>query len=303
LSDYLGLSLTADSRTLVSVQFQTLANIWTGAGAQPESAAQITPAASRYYDLAWTPDGRLLYASDGSDTVDLWIRNADGSGARQLTAAAHRNYAPASSPDGEFIVFHSDRSGNWNIWRMDAASGAAKPLTSSNQTESNWPQVTPDNKSVIYHQPAPGGKTHLWKVPSDGGTPVQLTDYNCMRPALSPKDGSIACWYSETVAKPQWRIAVIPPEGGPPVKVFEFAPTVSVESTLHWTGDGKAITYVDNRGGSGNIWSQPLDGSPARPLSNFSTGQLFSLAWSRDGRLAYSRGLQTSDVVLIRDEP
>ena len=59
----------------------------------------------------------------------------------------------------------------------------------------------------------------------------------------------------------------------------------------------------DNRGGSGNIWSQPLDGSPARPLSNFSTGQLFSLAWSRDGRLAYSRGLQTSDVVLIRDEP
>jgi hypothetical protein len=32
-----------------------------------------------------------------------------------------------------------------------------------------------------------------------------------MRPALSPKDGSIACWYSETVAKPQWRIAVIPP--------------------------------------------------------------------------------------------
>ncbi len=303
LSDYLGLSLTADSRMLVSVQFQTLANIWIGPGALPDSAAQITPAASRYYDLAWTPDGRLLYASDGSDTVDLWIRNADGSSARQLTAAAHRNYAPASSPDGQFIVFHSDRSGNWNIWRMDAASGAAKPLTSGNQTERNWPQVTPDNKSVIYHQPAPGGITHLWKVPSDGGTPVQLTNYNCMRPALSPKDGSIACWYSETVAKPQWRIAVIPPEGGPPVKVFEFAPSVSVESTLHWTGDGKAITYVDNRGGSGNIWSQPLDGSPPRPLSNFSTGQLFSLAWSRDGRLAYSRGLQTSDVVLIRDEP
>ena len=38
LSDYLGLSLTADSRMLVSVQFQTLANIWVGAGAQPESA-------------------------------------------------------------------------------------------------------------------------------------------------------------------------------------------------------------------------------------------------------------------------
>jgi len=58
---------------------------------------------------------------------------------------------------------------------------------------------------------------------------------------------------------------------------------------------------VDNRGGAANIWSQPLDGTPSHPLTNFRAAQIFSFAWSPDGRLAYSRGLQAFDVVLISD--
>ncbi|HKG21865.1 MAG TPA: hypothetical protein VKC34_08185, partial [Blastocatellia bacterium] len=65
---------------------------------------------------------------------------------------------------------------------------------------------------------------------------------------------------------------------------------------------GRALTYVDNRGGIANIWSQPLAGGEPRPLTDFKSDQIFSFAWSRDGRqLACSRGVITSDVVLITD--
>ena len=302
LTDYVGLSISADSRQLTSLQYQTLANIWVAPDGNAEHATQIVPGAGRYYDLAWTRDGKILYSSDASDTVDLWLRDADGSGAKQLTSGGRRNYSPAASPDGKYVVFHSNRTGNWNIWRMDTDGGNLRALTRDNNDGSNWPQVSTDNKWVIFHHRAPtGAALHLWKVPIDGGDPIEITQHNCLRPAVSPADGRIACWYSEDAAKPHWRIGIFPPGGGQPVKTFEFAPSVSIDSSMHWTQDGRAITYVDNHGGASNIWSQPVDGSPPHPLTSFKAAQLLSFAWSRDGKLAFSRGILSSEVVLITE--
>ena len=302
LTDYIGPTITADSRQLTALQFQTLANIWVARDGNAEHAIQIVPGAGRYYDLAWTPDGKILYSSDASDTVDLWLREADGSGAKQLTLGGRRNYAPTPSPDGRFIVFHSNRTGNWNLWRIDSDGGNLRPLTRDDADGSNWPQVSKDNNWVIFHHRAPtGAELHLWKVPIGGGGAVEITRGNCQRPAVSPADGRIACWYAEDAAKPKWRIGIFAPHGGEPVKTLEFAPSVSIDSTMHWTPDGRAITYIDNRGGVSNLWSQPLDGSPAHPLTNFKAAQILSFAWSRDGKLAFSRGILSSDVVLITD--
>jgi Tol biopolymer transport system component/TolB-like protein/Flp pilus assembly protein TadD len=302
LTDYIGLTITADSRQLTALQFQTLANIWVARDGNAEHAAQIVPGAGRYYDLAWTADGKILYSSDASDTVDLWTREADGSGAKQLTSGGRRNYAPSPSLDGKYIVFHSNRTGNWNLWRMDSDGSNLRPLTRDNTDGSNWPQISKDSQWVFFHHRAPvGAELHLWKVPIDGGGPIEITGQTCQRPAVSPADGRIACWYTEDAAKPEWRIGIFPPDGGRPVKTIEFAPSVSIDSTMHWTPDGRAITYVDNRGGVSNLWSQPLDGSPARPLTNFKAAQILSFAWSRDGKLAFSRGILSSEVVLITD--
>jgi len=71
---------------------------------------------------------------------------------------------------------------------------------------------------------------------------------------------------------------------------------------LRWTPDGSALTYVDESNGADNIWSQPVNGGPRKPLTNFKSGSILSFAWSYDGkRLAMSRGPVSTDVVLLKD--
>jgi Tol biopolymer transport system component len=99
------------------------------------------------------------------------------------------------------------------------------------------------------------------------------------------------------------RVAIIPFEGGDPVKVLDL-PRTSFTGTpgLRWTPDGRALTYIDTINGVSNIWSLPLDGGKPLQLTDFKTDQIFYFDFSRDGKqLAVSRGTQTSDVILIRD--
>ena len=224
LNDYDTVSLTADSRTLVTMQTQRLSNVWITQGRDARKAMPITSGAGRYFDMAWATDGHLLYASDASGNADIWEMNADGTGQKQLTADAGRNYAPTASPDGRYIVFHSNRSGTWNIWRMDRDGSNAKQLTNDSE-DSNWPQVSPDGQWVVYQRAGNGALETLWKVPIGGGAAVPLTDKVSVRPSISPDGKLIACWYWNEQRDSSGGIALIPIDGGPPVKFLTISPT------------------------------------------------------------------------------
>jgi Tol biopolymer transport system component len=55
--------------------------------------------------LAWTPDGKLRYASRASNQMNIGIMDADGKNKTQLTADDGNNWVPSASPDGRNIVF------------------------------------------------------------------------------------------------------------------------------------------------------------------------------------------------------
>src|SRR5436853_160096 len=73
-------------------------------------------------------------------------------------------------------------------------------------------------------------------------------------------------------------------------------------SGLKWSPDGRSVTYIDNSSTASNIVSQPIDGSPSKPLTRFKSDRISSFAWSHDGKqLFLGRGAQLDDVVLIKD--
>ncbi len=300
LDDYIGASLSARGSEIVSVQSQTLSNVYSAKADDLAHPLQLTAGSGRYFDLCWTPDGHILYASDAMGSADLWIMNKDGSGQRQLLAGAGRKYAPAASPDSGAIAFHSNRSGNWQIWRADVNGTESKQLSNS-AGDGNWPQFTADGKSVLYHRTSPNGVFNLWQVPAEGGQSVQITSALTMHPAVNRKDGRIAAWYSERTDSPEWKLAIFAPQGGAPLRVLDPTPGAKPDTLLRWMPKGDALSLIDYARSTSNIWALPIDGRPPRPLTSFDSGDIYSFDWSLNGTLIYSRGLTTADVVLIRD--
>ena len=130
---------------------------------------------------------------------------------------------------------------------------------------------------------------------------MQLTDRPSLSPAISPDGKLIAYAYLDDQRRKS--IAVISVQGGQPAKTFPLPSNVLVDIGvgLRWTGDGKAVAYVDNPNGISNLWTQPLDGGTPRQLTNFTSEEIFSYDVSRNGEIVVARGNLTSDVVLIRD--
>ena len=117
-------------------------------------------------------------------------------------------------------------------------------------------------------------------------------------PRISPDGKWIVCGWRKDLAS-TWRYAVVPFEGGQPVKVFDL---IGMRGQFHWAPDSKSLYYMrDTEGGVTNIWNLPLAEGEPRQVTNFKTETIHELAWSADGKqLVMSKGTTTSDVVMLR---
>lgn len=298
LMNYNSLSYARETGKLVTTQSTKVSRLWLVDEAETE---QATPAASVGIDyfseklgLGWMPDGRLIYGSRASGNADIWLMNPDGSEQKQLTVDASVEGQPTVSPDGRYIAFLSNRAGTYNIWRMNADGTQAKQLTTG--PWENSPSFTPDGKWIVYNGTL-REKPVLLKVPIEGGTPIPLTENISLRPAVSP-DGKMVAHLHMDEQTQRMKLAVVPLEGDHQVKMFDT--TISEPYIVNWSPDGKMLTYVDTREGVSNVWGHPLDGSQAKPLTNFKSDHIFRFAWSNNSKtMACERGFYLNDVVLI----
>jgi serine/threonine protein kinase/Tol biopolymer transport system component len=308
LNGYGGSSLgvTADSSTIATIQARESSRVVVLSPNEDEShARQVTPGGRTdgTDGLSWTPDGRIVYSARDGDNSDLWMVNADGTGRRQLTADAYWEHDATVSPDGRYIVFQSERAGNLNLWRIDADGNNPKQLTEGNAAEAN-PVFSPDGQWVVFMRGS-DNKPTVWKVNINGGAPVQLTDQFSLNPVVSPDGKWIAYGSLEEQPgnPPRPRLHIIAFEGGKPLKTIDLPASIVPErGGIQWTPDGQAICYAAFRAGMPNLWAQPIDGGPPKPLTDFKSDFIYRYAFSRDGKqIAVARGIDTKDLVLIKD--
>ncbi len=299
LNSYLSINLAANSSELIAIQSETFSGIWVASDATATRAVEIKTGSSKHFGLSWTPDGKIVYSSVASGNADIWLSEVDGSNLKQLTVDLGVDRHPAVSPDGRYVFFASNRNDKFNIWRMDIDGNNLKQLTDGDDEQ--FPSCSPDGKWVVY-QGVAAGVPKIWKISFDGGAPALLTDYYSNWPVVSPDGQRIAFAYLEEPNAPL-KVAVAPFTGGSPERVFNIPmltlPTL-VWQRVRWTTNSRELTYIDDRDGVSNIWSQPLDGGKPKRVTDFNSDRLFDLAWSNDGRrLGYVRGLVSTDVILI----
>jgi len=295
-NDYLTPSVSSDGATIAAVMIQNERSLFvsSGQGTNDSDFIQIT-SGDLPNSVSWTRDGKL--AIDTSTSLQLV--SVDGASKNELASdKTSASFHPSACPDGR-IVFVRTRGGSIsrNLWRVDADGTGLQQI--SQGEDDDRPACSPDGKWVLY---VDGTTQALMKVPLDGGqqqriggVPVEFTggiDFSRDGKAL------LVSTYDFKARKPD--ISLVDYETGKVLRVLEYDPRHS--GRVRFSPDGKAIVYPIREGGTDNLWLQPLDGTPSRALTRFTSLRIYSYQWSADGkRLALVRGDAPSDLVLIQE--
>lgn len=298
LSSYTWLSSTADAKTFVALQNNRTSTISIGEiGGEGRGFKEIAAEVGTLNPVFWTSEGKIAFRSDKDGTANVWTTDAEGNNRRQITTNAEvDSRAMCVSSDGKYAVFGSWRNGRSNLWRADWDGGNLKQLTDGEADV--YPTCSPDGKWIVYQQGLLNPK--LFKVSIEGGEPVQLTDFRAKWAAVSRDGSRIAFLF---MADGIWQIGVISMEGGALLHKFT-APANLTENTLYWSPDNQSLYYIGVEGSVGNIWRAPLDGTPAKRVTNFNSHLIADFSLSPDGKqFVVTRTASTSDVVLIENAP
>lgn len=293
LSNYQIISVSRNADTLVTIPNEREENVWVTTVNDPAAhAAQITSGRNTIHGIAYAADGRIVYASSASGSMDIWITDTNGGNPKQLTANTRYNAAPFVTPDGRYILFWSDRTGAIRPWRMNIDGSNQTPLTDGN---GDAPTTTPDSR-LVYYINYEAGIGNVWRLPIEGGTPQRIVEKNSLYPVISRDGKTLACFYQD---KPGvWGLAIFGVDGGAPLKIFSL-PNES-PTNLHFSPSGRSLVYGITGDGVDNLWEQPLDGSAPKQMTDFKSNNFRWFDFSPDGKqLAFSRGTSTKDAVLI----
>ncbi len=290
------LDLSRDGSSLVAIENNHSSDVWVLPNGDSAKARKITSGGSPVSLVSFLGKDHFAYSTGGGEVYSI---GADGSNPTLVAGSERHILFSLGCGDGKHIVYQAAENEQNNIWRMDANGGNPVQLAATKFTA--FPHCSPDGQWVTYLRDDPHG---IYMVPIHGG--AQSQDLPIPSPGglvgfswLSPDSKLVLYhWQNPDDMGSRAKMNVASVQGGPVLYSFEI-PSGGGEHT--WSPDGRAIDYSITRGGVSDIWRQPLSGGAPKQLTHFSSGLIYSFAWSTDGKsLAAARGSVTADIVLLK---
>ncbi len=297
-NNYSDPSVARDGRSVATVMSEGHFNLFTmPAGSNGTTQLRQVTSGAGGNRFAWTSNSDFV--RDSGEAGLRLVNSSSGAMSTLSSPASGFHFGPSACGDGRYIVFTvlSPATRTLNIWRMDATGGNLKQLSSGKIQD--FSVCSRDGRWVVYEDAIGGGQ--LMKVSIDGGESVRLSpELVANGYDISPDSTTVAFASFGHLGEHIEELTLVSLDPGQPPRKLAFERPRS--GALRYSPDGKAVVYPIRTAGVDNLWSQPLDGSKGKQITNFPAEHIIDFHWSFDGKqLGLIRGHTDSDVVLIHD--
>jgi eukaryotic-like serine/threonine-protein kinase len=243
-----------------------------------------------------SPDGRrIAFESGRSGNGEIWMADSDGSNLVQMTSlAAPATGTPRWAPDNRRIVFDSEASGHPAIYVVNVEGGPPQPLATG-MPDAHEPSWSADGHWIYF---VSGERPGIWKVPAEGGTPVQLAKDSGVNLPLESPDGTRVFYLVNGS-----NLKSVSVNGGDEREItgLDVRPNFLNES---WTPVPDGIYFMDNRNGQTTLKLLSLNTGRVQKVADLPGRLAFwgtTLSLSADGRtLIFAVNDQTvGDIMLV----
>jgi eukaryotic-like serine/threonine-protein kinase len=264
-------------------------------GSEPSDRAS-GGSGSRRRRPALLASGAVLLAVVATVGLVLWSPRAGPGGLpdwvpRQLTSDPGWEAEPSLSADGSLVAYTSSRSGNADVWVVDARGGTSLRLTDDPASDRS-PAWFPDGSALAFVSDRLG-ENGIWKVPRLGGLAVLLVP-DAEDPAVSPDGTRIAFSRRDRSGQPRIAVAPLADVSHPTVLTGDDDGAWEHRHPA-WSPDGTTLCYADFR----DLWLAPAGGGRTRRLTSDHAKDAHP-AWSADGRHVYFSSWRDRTLALWR---
>lgn len=207
--------------------------------------------------------GAIAFHSNRAGNFDIWVMNADGSGATQVTNNGGLTFGPRFSPDGARIAFSSNRDGDFEIYLINTDGTGLTQLTHTPRAfEPTW---SPDGKRIAFNSNR-DGDFHVFVMNADGSGVTQLTHGAGITeaPTAWSPDGRQIAFRSDRTGENELYVMKVDGSG-----VTQLTTNEGEGDEAGWSPDGKRFVFSSNRdGGRLQIFVMNADGTGVTQLTS-----------------------------------
>jgi dipeptidyl aminopeptidase/acylaminoacyl peptidase len=247
-----------------------------------------------------TADGRRLVFCRFTDVqTDVYVGDLEPGGARlkrsprRLTLDERNDNPSAWTPDSKAVLFMSDRTGSYNIYRQDLDQDAAERLVASSQMDLA-PRMTPDGKWITYVRFAKpddiwtSAPSQLMRVPISGGpSALVLTAHGLINQWCARAPATLCIVGEESEDQKHLVFTSFDPLKGRGRELARIATDPGLVYNFGMSPDGSKVAVLFPPG-ENRIRVLPLQGGAPRDLvANGWWGFYAAPDWSPDGNGFY----------------